>query len=90
MFFCEYVQCIYFWLYERHPSFCFEFTFKIFYVRNNYTLCFMLIFQMAQPKRVLGVCLIHCTGTTAGFMESLKDKVSLENLQTGLITMLLF
>lgn len=32
-------------------------------------------FAMAQPKRVLGVCLIHCTGTTAGFMESLKDKV---------------
>lgn len=32
-------------------------------------------FAMAQPKRVLGVCLVHCTGTTAGFMESLKDKV---------------
>lgn len=32
-------------------------------------------FAMAQPKRVMGVCLIHCTGTTAGFMESLKDKV---------------
>lgn len=32
-------------------------------------------FAMAHPKRVLGVCLIHCTGTTAGFMESLKDKV---------------
>lgn len=45
---------------------------------------------MAQPKRVLGVCLIHCTGTTAGFMESLKDKVSLKNLQTGLIRMLPF
>jgi len=30
---------------------------------------------MAQPNRVLGVCLVHCTGTTAGFMESLKDKV---------------
>ena len=34
------------------------------------------VFQMAQPDRVLGVCLIHCTGTTAGFMESMKDKVS--------------
>ncbi|XP_052227679.1 uncharacterized protein ZK1073.1-like isoform X2 [Dreissena polymorpha] len=32
-------------------------------------------FAMAQPNRVLGVCLIHCTGTTAGFMESLKDKI---------------
>jgi len=30
---------------------------------------------MAHIDRVLGVCLVHCTGTTAGFMESLKDKV---------------
>ncbi|XP_053407343.1 uncharacterized protein ZK1073.1-like isoform X2 [Mercenaria mercenaria] len=32
-------------------------------------------FAMSHPKRVLGICLVHCTGTTAGFMESLKDKV---------------
>jgi len=32
---------------------------------------------MAHIDRVLGVCLVHCTGTTAGFMESLKDKVTL-------------
>ncbi|XP_005106766.1 uncharacterized protein ZK1073.1 isoform X1 [Aplysia californica] len=32
-------------------------------------------FAMAQPERVLGCVLIHCTGTTAGVMESLKDKV---------------
>nr|XP_022335675.1 uncharacterized protein ZK1073.1-like isoform X3 [Crassostrea virginica] len=32
-------------------------------------------FAMAQPTRVLGVCLIHCTGTTAGIMEGLKDKL---------------
>jgi len=32
-------------------------------------------FAMAQPDRVLGCVLIHCTGTTAGVMESLKDKV---------------
>ncbi|XP_046574851.1 uncharacterized protein ZK1073.1-like isoform X2 [Haliotis rubra] len=32
-------------------------------------------FAMAQPNRVLGVCLIHCTGSTANFMEALKDKV---------------
>jgi pimeloyl-ACP methyl ester carboxylesterase len=32
-------------------------------------------FAMANQDRVLGVVLIHCTGTTAGFMESLKDKV---------------
>lgn len=36
---------------------------------------FDFFFQMAQPTRVLGVCLIHCTGTTAGIMEGLKDKV---------------
>lgn len=32
-------------------------------------------FAMGNPDRVLGIVLIHCTGTTAGFMESLKDKV---------------
>ncbi|KAK7110653.1 uncharacterized protein ZK1073.1-like [Littorina saxatilis] len=32
-------------------------------------------FAMAQPDRVNGVVLIHCTGTTAGFMESMKDKL---------------
>lgn len=32
-------------------------------------------FAMAQPDRVMGVCLIHCVGTTAGFMESMKDKL---------------
>ena len=38
-------------------------------------LNWLIILQIAQPSRVFGVCLIHCTGTTAGFMESLKDKV---------------
>ena len=42
---------------------------------NRYILIGLIYFQMCNPKRVLGVCLIHCTGTTAGFMESLKDKV---------------
>ncbi|XP_056005888.1 uncharacterized protein ZK1073.1-like isoform X3 [Ostrea edulis] len=40
-------------------------------------------FAMAHPTRVLGVCLIHCTGTTAGIMEGLKDKLigwKLDNL----------
>ncbi|XP_076460398.1 uncharacterized protein ZK1073.1-like isoform X2 [Babylonia areolata] len=32
-------------------------------------------FAMAQPDRVLGVVLIHCSGTTASFMESMKDKL---------------
>ena len=34
---------------------------------------------MVHPGRAQGICLIHCTGTTAGFMESLKDKVSISN-----------
>lgn len=32
-------------------------------------------FAIVHPGRTQGLCLIHCTGTTAGFMESLKDKV---------------
>jgi len=32
-------------------------------------------FAMAHIGRVLGVCLLHTTGSTAGLMESLKDKM---------------
>lgn len=32
-------------------------------------------FAIAHLDRVLGICLLHCTGTTAGFMESIKDKL---------------
>ncbi|XP_050399614.1 uncharacterized protein ZK1073.1 isoform X2 [Patella vulgata] len=32
-------------------------------------------FAMAQPERVSGLCIIHCTGSTATVMESLKDQV---------------
>lgn len=32
-------------------------------------------FAMAHIERVLGVVLLHCTGTTAGFLEAVKDKV---------------
>ncbi|XP_074643612.1 uncharacterized protein ZK1073.1-like isoform X2 [Tubulanus polymorphus] len=32
-------------------------------------------FAMKNDDRVLGVVLIHCTGTTAGFMEKFKDKI---------------
>lgn len=32
-------------------------------------------FAMKHEQRVLALCLIHCTGTTAGFMETLKDKI---------------
>jgi len=31
-------------------------------------------FAMAHIKRVLGICLLHATGNTAGFLESIKDK----------------
>ena len=34
-----------------------------------------LLLQIAHVDRVMGVCLIHCIGTTTGFMESVKDKV---------------
>lgn len=35
----------------------------------------LLLLQIAHIDRVLGVCLIHCIGTAAGFMESMRDKV---------------
>jgi pimeloyl-ACP methyl ester carboxylesterase len=31
-------------------------------------------FAMVHMSRVLGACLLHTTGTTAGFLESIKDK----------------
>ena len=36
----------------------------------------LFLLQIAHVDRVLGVCLIHCIGTAAGFMESVRDKVS--------------
>ncbi|KAL3864335.1 hypothetical protein ACJMK2_006026 [Sinanodonta woodiana] len=38
-------------------------------------ICMIFSLSMAHPNRCMGACLIHCTGTTAGFMESLKDKM---------------
>jgi len=32
-------------------------------------------FAMKNDQRVLALVLIHCTGTTAGFMETMKDKI---------------
>ncbi|XP_013410580.1 uncharacterized protein ZK1073.1 isoform X2 [Lingula anatina] len=32
-------------------------------------------FAICHPMKVHGLCLIHCTGTTAGIMETMKDKV---------------
>ncbi|GAB1604018.1 uncharacterized protein ZK1073.1-like [Argonauta hians] len=34
-----------------------------------------------QPSRVHALCLIHCTGSTAGFMEAFKDKAMNWKLQ---------
>ena len=31
--------------------------------------------QIAYQNRTLGIVLLHCTGSTAGFIESVKDKV---------------
>jgi pimeloyl-ACP methyl ester carboxylesterase len=39
-------------------------------------------FAMAHISRVLGICLIHTTGSAAGLLESLKDKVMKWKLDT--------
>lgn len=39
-------------------------------------------FAMAHINRVLGICLMHATGTTSGLFESLKDKVLSWKLDT--------
>ncbi len=35
-------------------------------------------FAMAHPHLVNGLCLVHCTSTTTGVMEYIKDKVRVE------------
>ena len=35
---------------------------------------------LTAPKQLHGSVLIHCTSTTAGFLESMKDKVRLKVL----------
>lgn len=42
--------------------------------KNLSNLCFDIL-QVAHPDRVLGLLLIHCTASTAGVMEVVKDKV---------------
>jgi len=32
---------------------------------------------LSAPKQLHGIVLIHCTSTTAGYLESLKDKASM-------------
>jgi pimeloyl-ACP methyl ester carboxylesterase len=41
-------------------------------------------FAMAHGRRVLGVCLLHTTGTTAGLLESLKEKAVGWRLEGGM------
>jgi protein NDRG1 len=41
-------------------------------------------FAMAHSQRVLGICLLHATGTTAGLFESLKDKATGWKLESGM------
>ena len=46
-----------------------------------------LIIQMSHIDRVLGIVLLHATGTTAGFLGSLKDKVCLSYYLLELMNM---
>ncbi|CAK9298737.1 unnamed protein product [Gordionus sp. m RMFG-2023] len=41
-------------------------------------------FAMAYPVRCMGLCLIHCTSTTAGVMEYFKDKIISWKLDSGM------
>jgi len=41
-------------------------------------------FAMKHDTRVLGIVLVHCTGTTAGFMEKLKDRIISYKLKKGM------
>lgn len=41
-------------------------------------------FAMAHSQRVLGICLLHATGTTAGLFESIKDKATGWKLESGM------
>ena len=56
----------------------FTFIFSIDALRmdlSNTDLISIAYFQISHVDRVLGICLLHCTGTTAGFLSSVKDKV---------------
>jgi len=44
----------------------------------------VIVLQMKHIERVLGICLIHATGTTPGLLGSLKDKVLLRFLLMNL------
>ncbi|VDK56302.1 unnamed protein product [Cylicostephanus goldi] len=41
---------------------------------------------MANPNRILGTILVHCTSTTAGIVEYCKDKVINMRLENDIMT----
>uniref|UniRef100_A0A0N4ZIR4 AB hydrolase-1 domain-containing protein n=1 Tax=Parastrongyloides trichosuri TaxID=131310 RepID=A0A0N4ZIR4_PARTI len=43
-------------------------------------------FAVAHPNRLVGVCLLHCTATTAGLIETCKDKLANMQLESGIMT----
>jgi protein NDRG1 len=43
-------------------------------------------FAMAYPNRIMGICLVHCTSTTAGIIEYCKDKLINIRLDSGMMT----
>uniref|UniRef100_A0AC35U883 AB hydrolase-1 domain-containing protein n=1 Tax=Rhabditophanes sp. KR3021 TaxID=114890 RepID=A0AC35U883_9BILA len=43
-------------------------------------------FAVAYPNRIVGICLLNCTSTTAGLIESCKDKVANLQLESGIMT----
>jgi len=43
-------------------------------------VCVCVSVQMANNSRVLGIVLMHATGTTAGLFDMMKDKVCTQSL----------
>ncbi|VDN52642.1 unnamed protein product [Dracunculus medinensis] len=43
-------------------------------------------FAMSSPNRIMGICLVHCTSTTAGIIEYCKDKLINMRLESGVMS----
>ncbi|KHN79830.1 Uncharacterized protein Tcan_07585 [Toxocara canis] len=43
-------------------------------------------FAMSSPNRIMGICLVHCTSTTAGIVEYCKDKLINMRLESGVMS----
>lgn len=43
-------------------------------------------FAMEFPNRIMAVCLVHCTSTTAGLIEYCKDKIMNLRLESGVMS----